>query len=148
MVYLAHLDGFGVQFEAVFGDQEFLDIFSLVTLELNDLSHLTISYDSTIAGELLLDDLEDFLLIKLLGETLDSSQSLTTIALLDSDVDIILALLFLSRTLIVVGLREGVCSISVSNCSREEVSVVAAVVAIGLERGAWALTKGFEVFDS
>jgi hypothetical protein len=31
--------------------------------------------------ELLLDDLEDLLLIKFLGETLDSRQSLTTIAL-------------------------------------------------------------------
>jgi hypothetical protein len=31
--------------------------------------------------ELLLDDLEDFLLIKFLGQTLDSRQSLTTIAL-------------------------------------------------------------------
>jgi hypothetical protein len=31
--------------------------------------------------ELLLDDLEDFLLVKLLGQTLNSRQSLTTIAL-------------------------------------------------------------------
>ena len=104
----AHLDGFDVQLEAVFSDQEFLNIFSLITLELNDLSHLTIGYDGTIAGELLLDHLEDLLLIELLGESLNRGQSLTTISLLDSDVDVILPLLFLGNTLIVVGLREGV----------------------------------------
>ncbi len=108
MRWRAHLDGFGVQLEAVFGDQEFLNIFSLIALELNDLSHLTIGYDGTIASELLLDHLEDLLLIEFLGETLNRSQSLTTISLLDTDVDVILALLLLGNALIVVGLREGV----------------------------------------
>lgn len=105
---MAHLDGLCVQFKAVFGDQEFLNILSLVTLELNDFSHLTVRHDGTIAGELLLDHLEDLLLIEFLGETLDCGQSLTTIALLDTDMDVILALLFLGVASIVVGLREGV----------------------------------------
>ena len=34
----------------------------------------------TVHTELLLDDLQDLLLVKLLGKTLNSSQSLTTIA--------------------------------------------------------------------
>jgi hypothetical protein len=104
----AHLDGLCVQFKAVFGDQEFLNILSLVTLELNDFSHLTVRHDGTIAGKLLFDHLEDLLLIEFLGETLDCGQSLTTIALLDTDMDVILALLFLGVASIVVGLREGV----------------------------------------
>ena len=104
----AYLDGLEVQFETVFGNQELLNVLSLITLELNDFSHLTIAHDSTIAGELLLDHLENLLLIELLGESLNCSQSLTTISLLDSDVDVILALLFLGSALIVVGLREGV----------------------------------------
>jgi len=62
----AHLDGFGVQLEAVFGDQEFLNVFSLIALKLDDFSHLTVGYDGTIAGKLLLDHLEDLLLVELL----------------------------------------------------------------------------------
>ena len=78
-------------------------------MELNDLSHFTINYNSTIAGEVLLDDFENSLELEFLGNSLNSCQSLTTISLLDSNVDVILALLFLRFALIVVGLREGVC---------------------------------------
>lgn len=62
----SYLDGLCVQLEAVFGNEEFLNVFSLISLELNDLSHLTIGYDGTIAGELFLDHLEDLLLVELL----------------------------------------------------------------------------------
>ena len=170
---IAHLDGLRVQFEAVFGDQKLLNIFSLISLKLDDFSHLTIGYDGTIAGELLLDHLEDLLLIEFLGQTLDCSQSLATIALLNSDMDVILTLLFLGSSLIVVGLREGVCASHVSTKSltceawraairkemcfgalrrstallvAEHLLAISSGVAIGLKRG--ALTKGFEVFDS
>lgn len=63
----SYLDSFGIKLKAVFGDQEFLYIFTLITLELDNFSHLTVGYDGTIAGEFLLDHFEDLLLIKLLG---------------------------------------------------------------------------------
>jgi hypothetical protein len=53
----------------------------LVSLKLNYLSHLSVRDNGSIAGELLLDDFEDLLLVKLLGETLDCSQGLASIAL-------------------------------------------------------------------
>jgi hypothetical protein len=56
--------------------------------------------------EFLLDNLENLLLIKLLGQALDSCQSLATISLLNANVDVILG--FLRTPSIVVGLREGV----------------------------------------
>lgn len=107
---MAYFDGFGIELEAVLGNQEFLNIFALITLELNDLSHLTVGYNGTIAGKLLLDDLEDLLLVEFLGQALDGSQSLATIALLNADVDVVLALLLLVRALVFVGLRKGVCT--------------------------------------
>lgn len=63
-------------------NEELLYVLALISLKLNDLTHLGIVHDSAIAGELLLDDLEDLLLIKLLWETLDGSQGLASIALL------------------------------------------------------------------
>lgn len=62
-------------------DEEFLNIFALIALKLNHLSHLGVDDNSAIARELLLDDLEDFLLVEFLGKTLDSRQSFTTITL-------------------------------------------------------------------
>jgi hypothetical protein len=92
-----YLDGLRIEFEAVFGDQELLNIFALITLKLDHLTHLTVCNNRAIASyvvlalppinrdlarhtEFLLNDLEDLLLVKLLGETLDSCQCLTTIA--------------------------------------------------------------------
>ena len=63
-------------------NEELLYVLALISLKLNDLTHFGIVHDSAIAGELLLDDLEDLLLVKLLWETLDSSQGLASIALL------------------------------------------------------------------
>lgn len=60
--------------------EEFLNIFALVALQLNHLSHLGIVDDGAIAGKLFLDDLEDLLLVKLFRKALDRCQSLTTIA--------------------------------------------------------------------
>jgi hypothetical protein len=56
--------------------------------------------------EFLLDDLENLLLVKLLGETLNSGQSLTSITLLNAYMDVILRLLGFSG--ILVGFGEGV----------------------------------------
>lgn len=58
-----------------------MNILALITLELNHLAHLCVDDDSAIASELLLDDLENFLLIEFLGQALDRGQRLTTIAL-------------------------------------------------------------------
>jgi len=109
------LDSLRIEFEAIFGDQELLHILSLITLELNHLAHLTIGDDGAIAGELLLDHLENLLLVELLREALNSGQSLTTIALLDADVDVVLGLLGFPS--IVVGLREGVKCLEILDLS-------------------------------
>jgi len=101
------LDGLGIKFQAfLLVSEELLNILALVSLKLNHLPHLSIDDDGAIASKLLLDDLEDFLLVKLLGKTLDSGQSLTTIALLNTNVYVILRLLCLSR--ILVGFGEGI----------------------------------------
>ena len=77
-----NLDGLGIKTEALLlVTQEFLDILSLITLELDDFTHLGVAHDGAIASELLLDHLEDLLLVKLLGETLDSGQGLATVTL-------------------------------------------------------------------
>ena len=77
-----NLDGLSIQFKALLLiDQEFLDILALITLKLNHLTHLTVIDDSAIASKFLLDDLENLLLIEFLGQSLNSRQSLTTIAL-------------------------------------------------------------------
>ena len=56
-----------------------MDIFTLVPLQLNHLAHLSVVDDGAIAGEFLLDDLEDLLLVELLGKALHGGQSLATI---------------------------------------------------------------------
>lgn len=62
------LDGLAIKAQALLLiGQEVLDIFALVALELNHLAHLGVGDDGAIAGEFLLDHLEDLLLVKLLG---------------------------------------------------------------------------------
>jgi hypothetical protein len=61
--------------------QEILHIFALVSLQLDHLSHLRVGDDGAIAGELLLDHLEDLLLVEFLGQALDRGQGFATIAL-------------------------------------------------------------------
>lgn len=82
----AYLDGLGIKFQALLlVGQELLNILALISLELNHLAHLRVVDDGSIAGELLLDDLENLLLVKLLGQTLDSGQGLASIALCWTD---------------------------------------------------------------
>lgn len=84
-------DGLSIESQTVLLiGHELLDIFTLIALELNHLSHLGVVDDGAIAGELLLDDLENLLLVELLGQTLDRGQSLATITLLNADVNVIL----------------------------------------------------------
>ena len=76
------LDGLGIQLQTLFRiDQELLNLFALVALELDHLAHLRVADDCAIASELLLDHLEDLLLVEFLGQALDGGQSLATITL-------------------------------------------------------------------
>lgn len=100
-------NGFGVKFQPLlFVDQELLDIFALITLKLDHLTHLRIINDGAITSEFLLDNLEYLFLVELFGQPLNSSQGLATIALLDPDMDVILRLLGFPS--VFVGFGEGV----------------------------------------
>jgi hypothetical protein len=82
-----NLDGLGIKTEALLlVAQEFLDILSLITLKLDDFTHLGVAHDGAIASKGLLDDLEDLLLVKLLGESLNSGQGLASIALCEVEI--------------------------------------------------------------
>jgi len=95
------LDGLGIKLETLLlVGEELLNIFALISLKLDHLSHLGVNNDGAIASKLLLDDLEDLLLIEFLWKTLDSGQSLTTIALLYTNVDVVLGLLCLSSVFV------------------------------------------------
>jgi hypothetical protein len=101
------LDGLRIQLEAfLLVGQELLDILTLISLKLNHLTHLSVRDDGAIASELLLDDLQNLFLVKFLGKTLNSGQSLTTIALLNPYMDVVLRLLSLAG--VFVGFGEGV----------------------------------------
>jgi len=101
------LDGLGIEFKPFFlVDQEFLDIFALIPLKLDHLAHLAVVDDGAIAGKFLLDDLENLLLVEFLRKALNRRQSLTTIALLDPYMDIILRLFSVAGVFVSFG--EGV----------------------------------------
>lgn len=80
--YVTHLDGLCIKTEAfLLVGQEVLDILALISLELDDFTHLGVCDYGSIACELLLDDLEDLLLVELLRQTLHGGQRLASIAL-------------------------------------------------------------------
>ena len=82
MACVTHLDGLRIKTKALLlVGQEILDILALISLELDDLTHLGVCDYGSITGEFLLDDLEDLLLVKLLGQTLHGGQRLASIAL-------------------------------------------------------------------
>ena len=82
LVWVTHLNGLRIETKALLLiGQEFLNVLALVSLELDDLTHFGVGDYGSIAGELLLDDLEDLLLVKLLGQTLHGGQRLASIAL-------------------------------------------------------------------
>jgi len=66
------LDGLAIKAQALLlVGQEVLNILALVSLQLDHLSHFIVGDDSSIAGKLLLDDFENLLLVKLLGQALN-----------------------------------------------------------------------------
>lgn len=107
------LDSLGIELEAIlFINEEFLNGFALITLKLNNLTHLGISHDSAIASELFLDDLQDLFAVEFSWQSLDCSQRLSAIALLDANMNIFL-LLLRSLSGVFVGLGEGVIRLEV-----------------------------------
>jgi hypothetical protein len=79
------LDGLSIKLKTLLLiNEELLHILALIALELDHFAHFGIDDNGAIAGELLLDDLEDLLLVKLLGQTLDCSQGFATIALCEA----------------------------------------------------------------
>jgi len=83
------LDGLGVDLQALLlVDKEVFHGIALVALELDHVAGLLIVHNGTVAGKLLLDDLEDLFEIELGRDALDGGQGLATIALLDADVDV------------------------------------------------------------
>jgi len=101
------LDGLCIKFQTLlFVNKKFLNVFPLIALKLNHLTHLRVIDDGAIAGEFLLDDLQYLLLVELLGKPLYGSQGFTTIALLNSNMNVILRLLCFPS--VFVGLGEGV----------------------------------------
>lgn len=83
------LDGLGIDFKTlVLVNEKILHSIALITLQLDHIAGLFIVDDGAVAGKLFLDDLEDFLEVELGWDTLDRGQCLTTITLLDADVDV------------------------------------------------------------
>lgn len=95
--------------------QEFLDLVSLIALQLDHLAHslgLGSRNDRSIAGEFLLDDLKDFLVVKLGRNTLDCGQGLASISLLNANMEVFL-LLCLRLSSVLVGFSEGIVGLEI-----------------------------------
>jgi len=76
----------------VFVGEKVHDLGAVVTLKLDHLAHVRILNDGAIASIFLLEGLEKSFRTILLGQSLDSRQGLATVALLDTDMDVILGL--------------------------------------------------------
>lgn len=68
-------------------DQKLIDMLPLITLKLNHLPQLRIMDEVAIACKFLPQRLEDFLRVELLGQALDSSQSLPAVAFLNPNMN-------------------------------------------------------------
>lgn len=75
-------------------NQELRDFNSLITLHLNNLSQLVILDNVTVTSKILLQDLQDLLQVVLARNSLHRGKSLTTVTLLDTDVDVVCWLSF------------------------------------------------------
>ena len=70
-----------------FLDQDFQNLLPLISLELDNFTHLLVVYDRAIAGEFLLESLQEFLGIIFRRNSLESGNSLSSVTLLDTNVD-------------------------------------------------------------
>lgn len=69
--------------------QELQDLSSLVTLELENVTKFFILVDMAVAAKILLQSLENLLEVIFTGDTLDSSNGLTAVTLLMSDMNVV-----------------------------------------------------------
>lgn len=81
-------DGLGVHFETRWVDEEVLHGIALISLQLDNITRLLVCDYGTIASELLLDNLQDFLEVELCWDAFDGGQSLAAVTLLNTDVDV------------------------------------------------------------
>lgn len=69
--------------------QEFRHLDTLVALHLDDFTKLFVLDDVAVAGEVLLQHLQDFLQVVFIGDPLHRGQRLSPVSLLDTDVDVV-----------------------------------------------------------
>lgn len=96
------LDGLLVNLKL--GSQEVDNLVSLVSLELNNLTVLFVLADVSVAGKILLENLQDSLEVIFFGKALDCGQSLSSVSLLDTDMDVVGRL-----SIVVTSVGEGIC---------------------------------------
>ena len=70
--------------------KEFKDFCTLISLKLYNLTKILTFNNSSVACEILFESFQNSLLIIFRGDTLDSSQRLSTVALLNTNVNVIL----------------------------------------------------------
>ena len=67
--------------------QKVSNVGALVSRELDDLAQLVVLDNGTVAAKVLLERLEDAFDVQIIGETLECRDTLSTISLLDSNMD-------------------------------------------------------------
>jgi len=107
--------------------EKLADVLSLVSLQLDDLSVLWVLYHRTVTRKLLLGVLDNFLEVKLGGDSLDGGESLAAVTLLNTDVYVaILSRDTLYRTLL---LRKRISLLKIlNNLIRHEKAFRSAIV--------------------
>lgn len=81
-------DAFGVADFLV--HQETLDVCSLVSRKLNDFPHVLVLLNGTVTTEILLECLANSFDVEVVGQTGNSRDTLASVSLLDTDVDLFL----------------------------------------------------------
>ena len=87
--------------------QKGLDVCSLVSRKLNDFPYFLVLLDGTVATEILLECLANSLNVEIVGQAGDSRDTLASVSLLDTDVN----LFFGVSSGVVSGVLKGVCKI-------------------------------------
>jgi len=82
-----NLDG---RFSNSFFGQERRYLRALIALQLDDLAEFLVVYERAVAGEFFLEGFQELLEVVFFGNSLEGRQRLPTIALLDTDVDVVL----------------------------------------------------------
>lgn len=77
-----------------FGNQELRHLDSLVALHLDDLTQLGVLDDVAVTGKVLLQNLQNLLQVIFIRNTLNGGQGLTTVTLLNTDMDVVCGLSF------------------------------------------------------